>query len=236
MSVLIVTGTGTDVGKTVATAALAACAKGRRVAVVKPAQTGFADGAAGDLAEVRRLAGVRDVVEFARYPDPLSPHHAAMVSGRPALDFVSTVQRIDDLDAEFDLVLVEGAGGLLVPFDNERAWTLIDVAHHLNAPLVVVTNPGLGTLNHTALTVERIAEESLELAGIIVGSWPPQPDLAMQLNLYDLRAMSPKREIGGILPAGMAVMKDFRTQARKALAPSLGGTFDWSTFRSTLQV
>jgi len=235
MSVLIVSGTGTEVGKTVATAALAACAPGR-VAVVKPAQTGVADGAPGDLAEVTRLSGVRDTYEFARYPDPLSPHHAAMWSSRPALDFAEAAQRIDDLDTEYDTVLVEGAGGLLVPFDSDRGWTLVDLAHHLNAPLVVVTQPGLGTLNHTALTVERIREESLQLAGIIVGSWPAEPDLAMQLNIYDLRRMSPQGELGGVLPAGMSTMRDFRKQARAALAQRFGGSFSWPVFRQALQV
>lgn len=235
MTVLIVTGTGTDVGKTVATAALAVCAPGR-VAVVKPAQTGVADGAPGDLAEVTRLSGVRDTYEFARYPDPLSPHHAALMSNRRALNFAETAQRIDDLDSEYDAVLVEGAGGLLVPFDSDDRWTLVDLAHHLSAPLVVVTQPGLGTLNHTELTVSRIADESLELAGIIIGSWPEQPDLAMQLNVYDLRRMSPRSELGGVLPAGMSTMRDFRKQARAALAQRFGGSFDWPVFRQALQV
>lgn len=235
MSVLIVTGTGTGVGKTVATAALATCARGR-VAVVKPAQTGVGEGADGDLAEVTRLSGVTDTYEFARYPDPLSPHHAALMSSRPALGFAETAQRIDDLDAEFDTVLVEGAGGLLVPFDSEDRWTLVDLAHHLNAPFVIVTQPGLGTLNHTALTVNRIEEESLEIAGIVIGSWPAQPDLAMELNAYDIRRMSPQRELGGVLPAGMSAMRDFRKQARAALAPRFGGSFDWSVFRQALHV
>lgn len=235
MTVLIVTGTGTDVGKTIATAALASCASGR-VAVVKPAQTGMAEGEVGDLAEVTRLSGVSDTFEFARYPDPLSPHQAAELSGRPALDFASTAQRIDDLESEYDLVLVEGAGGLMVPFSSETPWTLLDLAHHLNAALVVVTNPGLGTLNHTMLTVDRIAEESLDLAGIIIGSWPEQPDLAMELNTYDLRRLSPRYELGGVLPAGMSAMRDFRKVARAALAPRFGGTFDWTVFRKTLHV
>lgn len=235
MTVLIVTGTGTDVGKTVATAALAACAN-RRVAVVKPAQTGVPDDGSGDLAEVTRLCGVTDTYEFARYPDPLSPHHAALMSNRPALNFAETAQRIDDLDTEYETVLVEGAGGLLVPFDSDDGWTLIDLAHHLNAALVVVTQPGLGTLNHTALTVQKIRDESLELAGIVIGSWPARPDLAMQLNVYDLRRMAPKFELGGVLPAGMSAMADFRKVARTALAPRFGGSFGWRAFRETLQV
>jgi dethiobiotin synthetase len=79
VSVLVVTGTGTGVGKTVVTAAVAAlaAARGSRVAVVKPAQTGVDADEPGDLAEVRRLAGVTDLHELARYPDPLSPAAAA---------------------------------------------------------------------------------------------------------------------------------------------------------------
>jgi dethiobiotin synthetase len=235
VTVLIVTGTGTDVGKTVATAAIAACSDAR-VAVVKPAQTGVIDGEPGDLAEVTRLTGITETFEFARYPDPLSPHHAALVSGRPALDFATTCQLIDDLAVEYELVIIEGAGGLLVPFDSDIRWTLIDLAHHVQAAMVVVAQPGLGTLNHTSLTVSRIEEESLDLAGIIIGTWPAQPDLAMELNTYDLRRMCVRRELGGVLPAGMSTMRDFGKQARAALAPRFGGTFDWMAFRKTLHV
>jgi dethiobiotin synthetase len=226
MSVLVVTGTGTDVGKTVATAALAACAKGR-VAVVKPAQTGVADGAPGDLAEVTRLTKITDVHEFVRYPDPLSPHHAAQVSGLPELELAEAVKRIVDLDALHDLVIVEGAGGLLVPFTSGDRWTLVDLAASLHAPAVVVTLAGLGTLNHTALTVDRLAEEGIALAGIVIGSWPDEPDLATRCNVPDLAAMGP---LAGVLPAGMATMRDFGKRARAAVSPRFGGRFDPDAF------
>lgn len=232
MSVLVVTGTGTDVGKTVATAALAACAKGR-TAIVKPVQTGVADGAAGDLAEVTRLSGNANTREFRRYPDPLSPHHAAAVSGRPELALSEAVRAITDLDAVHDLVIVEGAGGLLVPFDQGDRWTLIDLATALRAPVLVVTLAGLGTLNHTALTVDRLAEEFVPLAGIVVGRWPAEPDLPTRCNLDDLAGMG---EVAGVLPEGMAAMRDFRRQARAALAPRFGGSFDWPRFRTSVGV
>jgi dethiobiotin synthetase len=237
MGVLIVSGTGTDVGKTVATAALAACATGT-VTVVKPAQTGVADGAAGDLAEVRRLTGITDVHEYARYPDPLSPHQAAAVSGRPELDFAATVQRVDDLAATYDTVLVEGAGGLLVPFTNPPAhqWTLVDLATSLRAPVLIVTQAGLGTINHTALTVQRLEDDGIELAGIVIGSWPDEPGLAERCNVDDLARLAPKQALAGVLPAGMATMKDFRGRARAALAPQFGGTFDWLSFWAAVKV
>jgi dethiobiotin synthetase len=226
MSVVIVSGTGTGIGKTVATAALATRARGR-VAVVKPAQTGVAPGEPGDLAEITRLSGVTDTHEYARYPDALSPHHAAQRSGRAELDFATTVRRIGDLDAVHDLVLVEGAGGLLVPFTSTDRWTLADLAITLRAPVLVVTTAGLGTLNHTALTVGRLAEDGIEPAGIVIGSWPDEPDLAMRCNVADLAEMGP---IAGVLPAGMAAMKDFRRRARAALTPCWNGTLDWPAF------
>jgi dethiobiotin synthetase len=230
MSVLIVSGTGTDIGKTVATAALASCASGS-VAVVKPIQTGVAALDPGDLAEVVRLSGVSEVHEFRRYPDPLSPHHAARHSGLPELSLAEALPPILNLADRFDTVIVEGAGGLLVPFDNATGWTVIDLARALQAPVMVVTAPGLGTLNHTTLTVDRLHEEAIELAGILVGSWPSQPDLAMRSTIFDLRAQGPDGELAGVLPAGMAAMRDFPQQARAALAPRWGGTFDWRAFR-----
>ncbi|MGH8960009.1 MAG: dethiobiotin synthase, partial [Jatrophihabitantaceae bacterium] len=211
MSVLIVTGTGTDVGKTVVTAAIAACAKGS-VTVVKPAQTGVAPDEPGDLAEVTRLSGRTDVHEFARYPDPLSPHQAARLSGLPELDFADTTLRIGDLDAVHDLVIVEGAGGLLVPFTSSDRWTVADLASSLHAEVVLVTAAGLGTLNHTALTVDRLAEDGIALAGIVIGSWPAEPDLVARCNVADLAAMAPEGRLAGALPAGMSAVRDFRRQ------------------------
>ncbi|MCW2646086.1 MAG: Dethiobiotin synthase [Pseudonocardiales bacterium] len=233
MTVLIVTGTGTDVGKTVVTAALAACAAGT-VAVVKLAQTGVAPGEPGDLAEVTRLSGCRDVHEFARYPDPLSPHHAAIMSGLPALDQGEAVLRIADLDNSHDLVLVEGAGGLLVPYDI-LGWTIYDLGMELDADFLLVTLAGLGTINHTALTV-RALEESSTRAKIVIGSWPTQPGLAERCNIFDLARMATRSELSGVLPEGMGAATDFPQQARAALAPQFGGTFDWPAFRAAARL
>lgn len=222
MSIVVVAGTGTDVGKTVVTAAIAALTPGS-VAVVKPAQTGVAPREPGDLAEVGRLAGVTSLHEFARYPDPLSPHHAAARSGLPPLDRADAVKNIGKLAADHDLVLVEGAGGLLVPFDP-AGTTLLDVARELAATVVVVTLPGLGTLNHTALTLRALA--GVDVAGVVVGRWPAQPGLAERCNVADLAAAG----LVGVLPDGLAAVEDFEAAARAGLAPRLGGTFDAAAF------
>jgi dethiobiotin synthase len=229
VSVLIVTATGTDVGKTVVTAALAACASGS-VAVVKLAQTGVAPGEPGDLAEITRLSGCKDVHEFARYPDPLSPHHAASESGLPALDQGTAVLRIADLELDHDLVIVEGSGGLLVPYDRDR-WTVYDLGLELDADFLLVTSARLGTINHTALTVAAL-EESSTVAAIVVGSWPAEPGLAERCNIFDLARMARHSELSGVLPPGIPEMTDFPRRARAALAPEFGGTFDWPAFRA----
>jgi dethiobiotin synthetase len=237
MSVLVVTGTGTGVGKTITTAALASCAASTReygrVAVVKPAQTGVAPDEPGDLAEVVRLSGVDRVYEFARYPDPLSPHHAAAVAGRPALDRGDVATKIAAVNGHADVVVVEGAGGLLVPFAAD-GWTLLDLAADLAAPVLVVVGAGLGTLNHTALTLRVLAAADVELAGVVIGSWPDEPGLAQRCNVPDLAAMAPHGRLDGVLPAGMATMRDFPERARAALSPQFGGTFDYPAFRAAV--
>ena len=233
MSVIAVTGTGTGVGKTVVTAAIAALAatRGSRVAVVKVAQTGVAQGEPGDLDAVRRLAGVADVHELARYPDALSPAAAARRSGLPPLDLSSAADRIRELNETRDLVVVEGAGGLLVRFD-EDGRTLAELARMLSAPLLLVTEATLGTLNWTALTLEAMAQRGLTLAGVVIGCWPDQPDLACLSNVRDLETIS-ARPLSGALPAGAGALEaaDFLLAAVTGLGPELGGRFDAADFR-----
>ncbi len=199
--VLVVTGTGTGVGKTVATAAIAALglAAGNRVAVVKPAQTGVGDDVP-DIDTIARLSGVTDTHELARFPDPLSPEAAARVSGLPPLDVAAAADYIGKLATERDLVLVEGAGGLLVRYDPAGS-TLADLAEALNAPVLIVAAAGLGTLNHTALTCEALRHRGLTPGGVVVGSWPREPGLAERENLADLPHVA-GAPLAGLLPEG----------------------------------
>jgi dethiobiotin synthetase len=200
MSVLLVTGTDTGVGKTIATAALACHARmaGLDVAVCKPVQTGTRDGD-DDLVEVARLAGVADVHSLARFPEPLAPAAAArrMGSVLPArkalLDMVTAVDRAGRL------TLVEGAGGLLVEI-GAAGVTLRDLAGDLGAPVLTVVAPGLGTLNHTALTLEALSARQVASAGLVIGAWPAQPGAAEVGNCQALAELAPVR---ATLPAGL---------------------------------
>jgi dethiobiotin synthetase len=230
--IIFITGTGTGVGKTIVTAAIAALAgaAGQRVAVVKLAQTGVRPGKhrgpgsdTPDLETITRLSGVTDTHELARFPDPLSPEAAARVSGLPPVDFARAAERVARLAATRDLVLVEGAGGLLVRYNSEGA-TIADLAATLDAPAFVVTAAGLGTLNHTALTLEALAARKIVSAGVVIGSWPDRPGLSELANLTDLEVVA-GGPLAGSLPEGAGALgrQAFLAVAAAGLNSSLGG-------------
>lgn len=222
MAVYCITGTDTGVGKTVATAALAGAARraGRDVAVCKPVQTGAApiDGPGDDdLAEVRRLSGVTALHGAWRYPEALAPVAAARRAGLPLPTLDELVDSIREADVPGRLTLVEGAGGLLVEIGAGGA-TLRDVAAELSAPVVVVVKAGLGTLNHTALTLESLAGQAIPCAGLVIGAWPADAGVAEDDNRVELGRLAPLR---AVLPAGAGALspEEFAATATAAVDP-----------------
>lgn len=220
--IILITGTDTEVGKTITTAAVAAAlrSQGLRVAVIKPAQTGLQPGEPGDVDEVKRLAGDVETFEFVRLPEPLAPDAAARrahVDLPTVADHAVRVRDIADRD-DIDTVLVEGAGGLLVHLDGEGG-TIADLARELTqlglrAGFVLVVSPGLGTLNVTALTAEALDRRHLDLIGYIIGSYPTEPDLAEQENITDLPTAARSNPMGK-LPEGASKLQpqEFQKQA-----------------------
>ncbi len=233
MTVLVITGTGTEVGKTVTTAAVAATARaaGRSVAVLKAAQTGVRPDEPGDVQEVARLAGAVTTAELARYPDPLAPATAARRADRAPVRPQQIAETAAKLATDHDLVLVEGAGGLLVRFD-ETGGTLADAAELLGAPVLVVASAGLGTLNTTELTARELRRRHLQLLGVVIGSWPDTPDLASRCNVADLPEVAGAPLLGA-LPAGAGALApaEFRSAAPGWLSARLDGTWDAEGFR-----
>ncbi|MFC4588139.1 dethiobiotin synthase [Sphaerisporangium corydalis] len=238
MSILVVTGTDTGVGTTVVTAAVAALARGREapVAVVKPAQTGVTATDPGDLDEIIRLSGVTTTFECARFPGPLSPAAAARACGLPPVSMTAVAERVGALAETHRLVLVEGAGGLLVRYDEDGA-TIAGLARALGAPVLVVAGSGPGTLNHAALTLEALAGRGLELAGVVLGSWPARPGPAERSEVTGLETLA-ARPLAGALPEGAGALgrTAFAEVARCGLGPLLGGEFDPARFRTTLSL
>jgi dethiobiotin synthetase len=202
LTVLVVTGTGTGVGKTIATAALACHARQADVdvALCKPVQTGTLSGD-DDLAEVARLSGVTQFAGLARYPLALAPAAAAEQAGMALPSREQLLRLIRGLDGRGRLVVVEGAGGLLVQLacDGAAGVTLRDLAADLGAAALVVVSAELGTLNHTALTLEALAARGIPCAGVVIGSWPASPGLAETSNRAVLGEMAAVR---AVLPAG----------------------------------
>jgi len=176
---LFVTATDTGVGKTVVAAAILAAlrARGDRVAAYKPVVTGTDEPADPDwppddvlLAEA---AGMRaEDVTPARYGPPVSPHLAAALAGRP-LDPAALRATFAERAAGGDTIVVEGVGGLLVPLTPDYA--VRDLARDLALPLVVVARPGLGTINHTLLTLEAARAAGLAVASVVIAPWPDEP-------------------------------------------------------------
>ncbi|WP_159614552.1 dethiobiotin synthase [Glutamicibacter sp. JC586] len=209
----VITGTDTEVGKTVSTAVLAARAlqHGQSVAIYKPAQTGVQGQVPGDALDVARWLGHPEkltVSEGVRLAEPMAPADAARCAGLdpalalPSLD--SHVQRILEMADSHDVVLVEGAGGLLVEL-TAQGQNIADLAAALGAELVVVARPDLGTLNHSMLTLEACLARGFDHGTLLLGSYPAQPSALHARYLENLRqmAVSCGWHFAGALPANL---------------------------------
>ncbi|MBS1890671.1 MAG: dethiobiotin synthase [Actinobacteria bacterium] len=212
---VFVTGTNTDVGKTVVAAALARtlAADGKSVAVFKPAFTeleefpdydeatsiaaveaagegwasidGLPDPAA--LRAAARSSQSDEEISPYRFDPPMSPHLAAGLAGveiDPEKVMAAARAAADGVEA----IVCEGAGGLIVPLSP--SWTMRSCAVELGYPLVIVASPGLGTINHTMLTVESARSVGLRVAAIVLNPWPDDPTPIEVDNRETIAAMS----------------------------------------------
>ncbi len=239
---VFVIGTDTGVGKTVVAAALglAAQTQGRRAVGLKPAQTGDDGNITTDAAFVQQVLGTSE-------PDgaicpytlraPLAPAVAAELEGR-RLSTAVVVGAFAALRRRHDYVVVEGAGGLLVPFAD--GVDMGDLAALLNLPVVVAARPGLGTLNHTLLTLDALHRRGLRVLGVVISGFPAEPGLDAVTNPRILARLSPVPLLG-VLPfdpgldteAGRA--GSLREAGPAGLDPLLGGTFSSARFSRWLQ-
>jgi dethiobiotin synthetase len=179
-----VTGTGTEVGKTVVAAVIARSlvAAGARVAVFKPASSGLEDGREPDHTLLRRAAGSTqrddDIAPY-RYDPPLSPHLGAELAGE-AIEPARLVKAARAAAARADYLVCEGVGGLLVPLT--LGFLVRDFARELGLPVVIAADPGLGTINHTLLTIEAARAVGLEPALVVLTPWPGDPSVVERSN------------------------------------------------------
>lgn len=182
---IFVTGTDTGVGKTIVAATLARLLRmnGMTVGVMKPVTSGCREDngqlVSDDALLLCQAAGIQvsEDIEPYRLREPLSPAEAARIDG-VRIDFSAIKASFDRLASVYQYVIVEGAGGLMVPLSG--GLLVADLVRELELPLLVVARPGLGTVNHTALTCFAAQQMGLQVTGIIVNGMPEHPGLAEQ--------------------------------------------------------
>ena len=195
--------------------------------VVKPVQTGIGPGSSepGDAEVVHALTGCA-VQEFTALDDPLAPDTAARLRDVAIPPVREHADRIRVLAEFHDTVVVEGAGGVLVRLDTDGG-TLLDMAAKLSddvpVEVVVVVAAGLGTLNHTELTVAALRARGLEPAGLVIGSWPTEPGLAERCNRDDLSRVTGVPVVA-VIPEGAGSLSGpaFREAAAEWFSPPAG--------------
>jgi dethiobiotin synthetase len=206
---------------------------------MKPVQTGTAIPGMTDIEFVASVLDTKvdpDDVCIYRFREPLSPLAASMVSGIK-IDAGRIKDAFSKLRSTHDVVIVEGAGGLLVPLTED--YLMADLVTDLGIPLLIVTRPDLGTLNHTALTVESAMRRGIDILGVVINRFPPSPGLAERSNPGLMTLMTGVPVIG-VFPSEPSLSVEegrtgrIRELAGAALAPSLGGTFDLEEFIARL--
>jgi dethiobiotin synthetase len=200
---IFVTGTDTNVGKTWVAAGLTAVLrqKGVRAAYFKPIQSGcpLEDGrlAPTDARLAKELAGLPEPLELLTpicLHLPLAPAVAAEQEGR-AIDLAPAAQALQELAGRYDYLVAEGAGGLYVPLIGRR-FLVLDLVQWLKLPLLVVARAGLGTINHTVLTVKAAEQAGIAVAGVVLNRYPAKPGLAEETNPEVIEALAGTAVLG----------------------------------------
>ena len=224
-----VTATGTEVGKTVVAAAIAYASRaaGSRVAVFKPAVSGLVEHPLApetwasapelpDHALLRLAAGSDqgdDEISPYRYGPPVSPHLAAELAGE-RIDADRLRRSALAATEDADLLICEGVGGFLVPLTAD--YLVRDLARDLSLPVVVVASPGLGTINHTLLTIESVRGAGLEVAFVVLNPWPDRPSAVERSNLETIE------RLGDVRVDTLPELDLRRPESWPALAPTRG--------------
>jgi dethiobiotin synthetase len=180
---IFITGTDTGVGKTIVAATLARLLRmrGLNVGVMKPVTSGCREEegclVSDDALLLCQAAGIDCSADTAPYllREPVAPAEAATLDG-VRIDFARIREAFDRLAAAHDFMIVEGAGGLMVPLSG--GLLVADLVRQLELPLLVVARPNLGTINHTVLTCFAAVQMDLKVAGVIINNYPLSPDLA----------------------------------------------------------
>ncbi len=201
MNGIFITGTDTDVGKTYTALGIIEAAKsnGMKVAAMKPWETGCRQQGKrlipSDAVRLMKASGMRDIdrVNPCRFKTPVAPYVAARLENRH-IDIDKIKKTYHELSLQHDLVVVEGAGGLLVPIT--KIFSYADLAKELSLPILVVSANKLGVINHVLLTVDYIKAHGLPLLGVVLNNISKKDTVAKRTNARTLSALLGKEFIG----------------------------------------
>ncbi|MCS0823949.1 dethiobiotin synthase [Cytobacillus firmus] len=203
MKSLFITGTDTDAGKTTAAALLIAflTKRGTQVAAYKPVQSG-AEIINGKLSapdvEFYKLANPELTASYTYlFKKPCSPHLAAREEGKE-IDVNKIIEHYEQLSEDNDFVLMEGAGGVIVPLRDD-GYNMLNLMKDLDVPVVIVARTGVGTINHTTLTAERLIQEGVDVKGIIMNQMSIGDTKIEQDNIQMIELMT-KLPVIGMIP------------------------------------
>lgn len=219
-----ITGTDTGVGKTVIAAAIikALQARGINACGMKPIETGCPrignDVYPSDGMFLKKIAGMDESIKYITpycFETPVAPSLASEMEGK-SVSINVIMQKFNGLLKKYHTVVVEGAGGLLVPI--EKDYFVVDLVRELKLPMIVVSSPSLGTLNHTLLTVKYALKEGIRVSGIIVNfSRPPDSTISEETNPHMLQKLSPVPVIGTFPHLGNLETETLEKSAQKYL-------------------
>ncbi len=200
---IFITGTDTGVGKTIVTSALARhlSDQGLKVGVMKPIETGVDEPnkLGSDAALLRWAANSQDSADDIspyRFDLPSSPHQAAKAA-RESIDIERIIDAFYRIKTDKDIVFVEGAGGLMVPING--GYLMSDLVTQMDLPLLVITRPQLGTINHTLLTTFTARAMELNLCGFLINGMPEKPD-TVEMEAPHLLSSLASADLLGVLP------------------------------------
>ena len=230
--ILFVTANDTNMGKTFVTSLLIDCSirKYNKIAVVKPIESGVDSINNSDLMFIKNMNKKNlnkiDFFNYYSFEQALAPITAAILTKTNIKKNLIT-KNIYKLSNIYDLVVVEGVGGLRVPIGKN--FEIIDLINELKAKTILVVSPSLGTINHTLLSVEALERREIELEGVIINNYPKRPNISELYNPIIFREN--KIKILGVIPKfTISDLKKLRYSSKKFFAPSLNGEFEPEKF------
>ena len=228
--IFFITGNDTDIGKTFTASLLVKCLlkKFKTLAYVKPIESGIAKPSLSDFSQVKKfnIGDNVDFFQFVTFREPVAPFTASIIEKRK-INYNKIINEIKKLEKEYDLVLVEGAGGLRVPITKDKE--IIDLIKSIKAKVILVMTPFLGTLNHTLMSVDTLKSKKINFEGVIINFYPKKPNIS---ELHNPVLINEKKiKILGVVPKITKIaLKSRSFRAKTFFSSQLGGEFNSKNF------